>query len=66
MTLSVTGLVLYSLSEGEVIAKLPRGPANEPGIDDEVDVDVGGGVDKGDGDAVGVWGDAVGVGEGRG
>jgi hypothetical protein len=54
VTLRITGLVLHVLSEGEVISKLPRGPANEPGIDDEVEVDDGGGVNMGDGDAVGV------------
>jgi hypothetical protein len=47
------------LSDGELIAKLPRGPANEPGIVDEVEVEVGGGVNEVDGDAVGK--DSVGV-----
>ena len=41
------------------MAKLPKGPANAPGIDDEVEVEVGGGVNEVDGDSVGK--DAVGV-----
>jgi hypothetical protein len=61
VTLRVTGLEFTSLAEGEDIEKLPRGPANAPGMVDEVEVEVGGGVNEIVGDAVGK--DRVGVGE---
>jgi hypothetical protein len=46
------------------MAKLPKGPANAPGIEDEVEIDVGGGVNVGDGVGEGV-GNAVTEGDGN-
>jgi hypothetical protein len=66
VTYRVSVLELYVLLEGEVIPKLPRGPANDaPAVDDEVGEglgEVGVGVVMG-GDGYAVNGDAVGVGE---